>query len=308
MPRGLSASERARRLIALTGFLTKGARIPLDQLAEQLGTTPADLTNDLETLSYCGVEPYTYDVTCQVSVSDGYVELFGELPALRGPVRLSNSEAAALASALQNAGFTADNPLTAKLLQASSTAFDAEGLEQTVRSAIVTHEHSVYGTLAVAAHGRDVVAIEYSRSGEDDVSCREVEPVSLFAERGAWYLTAWCRHAGAWRTFRVDRIRSAQATGEQFAERAGAPQSATAFDVDGLPVARLRFAPGEPFTAREWPGARMVEQEADRSVIVEVPYAGMAWLARRVAARLGRVEALEPPEMRDAVRELAASS
>ena len=306
MARKPNSAERARRLIALLALLTNGARIPLEELARQVDASPADLAADLEMLSMCGVAPYSPDALCPVFIDDGYVEVMGEIPALRGPVRLSSAEATALAGALQVAGFTAEQPLTAKLLSSASDGFDAEGLEHTVRSAIVTHAGAIYETLAKASQDYEVVSIEHVRSGSETATCREIEPAALFAERGAWYLTAWCRSAGGWRTFRVDRMRSAETTGECFSPRAGGPGVSAAFDPAGLPVARLRFAPGEPFTAREWAGGRMTGQEADGSVTVEVPYAGTAWVARKVVARLGGVEALEPAEVREAVRALAA--
>lgn len=305
MARRMNTADRARRLIAIAGYLTREGSVGLAEMAEQLGTTPDDLANDLETFSYCGVEPYSpYDM-CEVSVQDGRVTLFGELPALKGPVRLSTSEAQALAAALQTAGFTADHPLTAKLLHASAHSFDAADLEHTIRAAISSHEHSVFETLTSATLRHEVVAIEYAGTGSDEFSTRDVEPTSLFAERGAWYLRAYCLTADAWRTFRVDRIGAATASDRVFAPRADAPGGSSAIDTDSLPVATVRFAPGEPFSAREWPGAKMTGQEASRAIVVEVPYTGSSWLARRIVARLGRVEVLSPQPLRDEVRELA---
>jgi predicted DNA-binding transcriptional regulator YafY len=103
-------------------------------------------------------------------------------------------------------------------------------------------------------------------------------------------------------------VRRAEPTGERF-ENVVAPASAvapTAFAPEGLPVATLRFAAGEPFIAREWPGGRIVSaDEADGSTLAEVPFAGTGWIARRVVARLGKVEVLAPKEVRDAVATLA---
>jgi predicted DNA-binding transcriptional regulator YafY len=100
------------------------------------------------------------------------------------------------------------------------------------------------------------------------------------------------------RTFRLDRIREAKATGELFdpSARTGAE---TSFAARGLPVARLSFA-RDTFTERDWPGATVVEADADRT-IVDVPYAGTAWISRQVCSRLGSATVLEPPEVREAV-------
>jgi proteasome accessory factor C len=157
----------------------------------------------------------------------------------------------------------------------------------------------------IAEH--EVLAIAYQREGAAEPSVRTIEPLQLFADRGAWYLSAWCRKAGAYRTFRVDRIRGVEPTGERFdpAQRSDASLTLEAFSAEGLPLARLRFAASEEFSEREWPGARVAEEDADGSLLVEVPFAGTDWIARRVVARLGAVEALAPPVIRAAVLALA---
>jgi len=305
MPRA-SSSEAARRLVALLGHLTPGMSVPVGDLAETLGTTPEQLAADLSTLSLCGVAPYSPDQMIDVFVEDGLVEVYSPLPAVSAPVRLSPAEAQALAAALAAAGFTAEDPLAAKLLAAASTGFDAAALERTLRSAIATHDSSVFETLASAAREHEVVTIEYQADGAACAARRDVEPNQLFAERGAWYLSAWCRVACGMRTFRVDRVRAAKSTGERF-ENVVAPDAGlpSAFVTDGLPLATLRFAAGEPFVAREWPGGRVVSSDPDGTTVAEVPYAGTGWIARRVVARLGTVEVLAPDEVRAATRELA---
>jgi predicted DNA-binding transcriptional regulator YafY len=49
----------------------------------------------------------------------------------------------------------------------------------------------------------------------------------------------------------------------------------------------------------------VAEENADGSLLVEVPFAGTDWIARRVIARLGAVEALAPEVVRTAVLALA---
>jgi proteasome accessory factor C len=152
-----------------------------------------------------------------------------------------------------------------------------------------------------------VVRITYQNEAAAEPTDRVVEPQQLFAERGAWYLSAWCRTAGGMRTFRVDRVRGAIKTDEGFdsivAPSGGVPPRA--FAPEGLPLARLRFAPDEPFVEREWPGGTIASTEEDGSTLADVPFGGTGWIARRIAARLGKVEALAPAEVRAAVSAVA---
>jgi predicted DNA-binding transcriptional regulator YafY len=301
-----SSADKARRLIALLGRLREGTRVPLATLAAELDTTPAALASDLETLSVCGIAPYTPMELVPVLVDGDIVEVWGSVPAMRGPVRLSPAEAGALAAALAAAGFPADNPLSIKLLAASSAAFDAEELARTLRTSTATHTTATFEALAAGIGDSEVLAIAYQREGAAEPSARLVEPLQLFADRGTWYLSAWCRSAGAFRTFRVDRVRGVEATGETFDPAArGDGMSATAFSAEGLPTARLRFALGESFSEREWPGARVAEELEAGALTIDVPYAGTDWIARRVVARLGAVEVLAPTAVRDAVAALA---
>lgn len=307
MPRGISAAERAQRLLALLGQLTPDARLRVSDLAAEIGATEEELAADLETLAVCGVAPYDPDTLVPVFVEDGWVEVWGDLPAVQGPIRLSAAEAGALAAALQAAGFGASDPLTARLIEAAaSTAFDAEDLAATLQAASTGHDAGIFETLSLAAAQRDVVAIDYVKASSEEVSHRDVEPVALYLERGAWYLTAWCRSARDWRTFRIDRIRTATPCGSRFEERLAEDVPATAFAAVGLPVARLVFAAGEQFTDREWPGAHVAEKLADGSVAVDIPYAGTDWIARQIVARLGGVTVVSPPEVRARVAALAA--
>lgn len=312
-----TSADRARRLLALFGKLTPG-EIPLATLAAELGTTEADLSADLETLSLCGVAPYYPDQMVDVFVEDGIVQVYSPPPALREPVRLSAAEAEALAAALSAAGFSADDPLTARLLAAASMRFDAAEMERTLRAAAEPHDAGVFETLAEAVRDAKVVEIRYQKEGAEDAEMRRVEPLQLFAERGSWYLSAWCRSAGALRTFRIDRVLSVDASDERAIHTAPKVAGATAkrtkardggapsaFNPTGLPLARLRFAPGEAFVEREWPGGWVLSTADEAGTIAEVPFAGTAWIARRVVARLGAVEVLEPAELRSAVRELA---
>jgi predicted DNA-binding transcriptional regulator YafY len=301
-----SSADKARRLIALLGRLREGTHVPLATLASELGTTPAALASDLETLSVCGIAPYSPMELVPVLIDGDIVEVWGSVPAIRSPVRLSPAEAGALAAALAAAGFSADDPLSGKLLAASSDAFDAEELARTLRTSGSTHATAAFEALAAGIAAREVLAIAYQREGAAEPSLRRVEPLQLFADRGTWYLSAWCRKAGAFRTFRIDRVRGVERTGETFDPAArGDGLSTTALATCGLPTARVRFAAADAFSEREWPGARAVEELPDGGLIAEVPYAGTDWIARRVVARLGEVEVLGPRSVRETVATLA---
>jgi len=300
-----TTADRARTMLALLRHLEPDAEIPLEELARLVGSTPEQVAADVTTLSMCGVAPYDPLDLVSAFVDGGTVFVMGPPPALERPVRLSPTEARALATALQTAGFDAHAALTERLMEAASLEFSAEELEQRLRSTGPVHAEAVYAMLASASAEHDVVSIEYQRVGEGSSAAREIEPTALFNDRGVWYVSAYCRSAEGMRTFRLDRIKQAEMTGEEFESR---PISAedTSFSGEGLPTARLIFAIADAYSEREWPGSNLAADVApEGSLAVDVPYAGCAWLARQVCARLGTVVVESPAEVREAVVSMA---
>lgn len=290
-------------MLALLHYLEPDTSIPLAELSELVGISPAELADDITTLSMCGLDPYDPGSLVEVFVEDGMVHVLAPLPALQRAVRLSAAEARALATALQTAGLSPSDSLTSRLLDSVATGFSAEELAQMIHSAVTEPAKGVYQTLALGVERSDVVRIVYRRGGAQEDTERDIEPVALLNDRGAWYVSAFCRLAGAPRTFRLDRIREAASTGSSFTPRYDSANS-RAFVPEGLPLALLRFEIAEEYSEREWPGSS-VARETEKGLEIEVPYSGTAWISRMVTARLGSVEAIEPTEVRNAVRSLA---
>jgi len=297
---------RARRLLAILHLFEPETNLSVTAIAETLGVSEAEITEDLDLLSCCGIDEHDAGTLVPIYVEDGIVEIWSTLPALDRAVRLSAAESRALAAALETAGLPAEDPLHTKLLGSAAWAeADPEELERLVRAAgTAAPGAEALKTLSLALEEHTVVRIVYHGAGRSDASERVVEPMGLVNERGAWYLEAFCRRAGTLRTFRVDRIREATTLTERFEPRALSP-AGTAFVRAGLPVARILLSPGEQVSDREWPGMRLAEERDDGSFVVEVPYAGTAWIARQVVARLGAAEVLAPAEVRQAVAMLS---
>ena len=297
------AAEQARRMLVLIGLLRPGAQIPLADLAEAVGVSVEQVTADLELLSLCGVAPYYPNDLVPLYVEGETVNVFGSMPALERRVRLSPPEARALAAALQAAGRRADDPLVSRLLRAASDA-DPHDIERVIRTAAAT-DPGRHATLAVAVDRCEAVRINYQTGGTEEFTERIIEPLALLNERGTWYVEGYCRLAGAVRTFRADRIQAAELTGELF-ERQPVTPPGTALPTEALPRALVRFDAGVELPEREWPGLSVVSTDAGGTV-VEVPYAGTAWISRRVASFLAAAEVLEPPGVREAVARFAAA-
>ena len=75
--------------------------------------------------------------------------------------------------------------------------------------------------LSEAAEKRRVVEIEYLKEGDESPSLRHVEPYTIERELPVWRVHTWDRTVDGARTFRLDRMRSAKLTDEQFEPRDG---------------------------------------------------------------------------------------
>lgn len=302
-----NASDHARRLLALLPHLSvetpgEEVRLSLRALARAVGETPETVAADIAVLALCGTDQYDPGALVSVFVEGDAVIVAAPLPALERPVRLTPAEARALTTALEGIGVGPDSALTAKLAAVAAHDPDLEGIARTVRA-----DHAADGqaakiaALEMAAVSGHIAAIAYV-STAGGASTRSVHPYALYRWRGSWYLLAHCESAGEQRTFRLDRIGGVRVTERTF-ERPEHPVRAAEPlpDLDALPRAIVRFDRAEPdLTDRDWPGATF-ETRDDGSVLASVPYAGTAWIARKVAARLGEAEVIGPAEVRAAV-------
>jgi predicted DNA-binding transcriptional regulator YafY len=147
--------------------------------------------------------------------------------------------------------------------------------------------------LSRAVEKRRVVELEYLKEGEDKPSLRRVEPYTIERELPVWRVHTWDRTAAGARTFRLDRMRSAQLTDERFEPREG-------FDPSYLQnprVARLLHSP----TVARWKLERGAQLLTDGSALADVPYKTEDWLLSEVLADLGETVVLEPAKLRELV-------
>ena len=297
MPRA-NAADRARRMMALLPLLTPGAELPLAHLAETVGATPAQIVADVATLSLCGLPPYSPDELVEAFVEDGLVRVYSAPPALDRPLRLTPAEATALGAALEACGRGPQDALRRKLA-AAAVAPDADDLSWAVYAATTPGGLAeIHAIVASATIRHEALRIEYFSAGRGALTARVIEPWALGLDRGAWYVSAFCRLAGAERVFRLDRIHTIEPIGEMFAPPAHVRPPVPAFPEDcAVRRTTIRFSADGDLSSRDLPGALFRPEEGD-DTLADVPFASPGWIARKVVARLGDAEVLEPAEVR----------
>jgi predicted DNA-binding transcriptional regulator YafY len=310
------AAATSSRLLALLSLLQARRDWSGAELAARLEVSERTVRRDVERLRDLG-----YPVDAASGPAGGYRLRAGTaMP----PLLLDDEEAVAIAVGLRAAAGTA-----------------IEGIEETAVRALVKLEQVLPGrlrrrvgalghattafvhrdgptvdpevltVLAGACRDRERVRFAYvARDGTD--SRRLVEPCGLVVLGRRWYLVAWDCAREDWRTFRVDRLSRAEATGVRATPRRPPAEDLAehvARSIRGMPHRHrarvLVHAPAEAVLARlPWAGGEVEPAGEDRCVYTTSDEQ-LEWLALRVGMLGAECEVLEPPELRACVEELA---
>jgi predicted DNA-binding transcriptional regulator YafY len=214
--------DTSTRLLRLLSVLQSRRFWPGEELAARLEITTRTLRRDIDRLRSLG-----YRVAAVTGPGGGYQLGHGSsLP----PLLLDDDEAVAVAVALRSAMDTFAgmnetavgalvklNQLLPARLRKRASALQSVTVSVRGRGDIVDAE--LLTELAVACRDCRRVTIKY-QDHKGQGSTRTLEPLRL-AHTGTrrWYLLAWDLDRNAWRTLRVDRIKTNPVLGPAFAPR-----------------------------------------------------------------------------------------
>ncbi len=232
-------ADPTARLLRLLSLLQTHRYWPGGELAGRLDVSVRTLRRDVERLRELG-----YPVQAQRGVDGGYQLAAG---AALPPLVLDDEEAVALALALMNA---AGSPVAgvaeaAVRALAKVTQVLPKRLQRRVEAlrgvtepagpppAAVTVSPAALTTVAQACRDSDRLEFDY-RAANGTSTERRVEPHRLVSLGRRWYLVGYDLSRHEWRTFRLDRLTGARATGVRFAPRRLPAPDAASFVRSGL--------------------------------------------------------------------------
>jgi proteasome accessory factor B len=214
-------------------------------------------------------------------------------------IEFDAAEAAAvgLASRLWRSA-TLGEPARAALmkLRAAGTTVQDAGAPGTVPD-LDTSDPSL-PTMIDAARTARVVRFDYVKSGADAAQTRTLEPWGVLSWRGRWYVAGFDRDRGEPRSFRLSRIAGR-------AELVGQPG---AFErPDGVDL--LQMVAGHVWEDTQVGHVRVTGPVVslrrlaadDDDGVLEISYSDTRGLARQIAAAGSAAQALDPPELVQAV-------
>jgi predicted DNA-binding transcriptional regulator YafY len=308
-------SNLATRLITLILLLQNRPNQKASELAEKLGVSPRTLHRYFGMLDEMGIPVYA-----ERGPYGGFSLVRGyKLP----PLVFSLEEAVAvyLGTSLVsemwgNLYRDAAQAAMAKLENILPNEQRSE-IDWARRSLVATHLHRsdpaslspLLEELRRAARESRRVSVRYRSASETEATKRQIDPYALVFRAGWWYLVGHCHLRRAPRTFRVDRIQKLTVLSQSF-------QMPENFDIHKYladefkehPVirARLRF---DAKAAHLAIGNKAIwesfKENPDGTIDVTMTAPDLPWLASMTLSFSNWVTVLDPPELREMVRDWA---
>jgi predicted DNA-binding transcriptional regulator YafY len=163
-----------------------------------------------------------------------------------------------------------------------------------------------------ATRERFQILAVYQSATSAQATKRKINPYALVFRAGLWYLIGYCYLRAAPRTFRVDRIQKLTVLSQPF-------QMPEEFDIHNYlenefkdqPVIRAcwQFIPEAAHIVTSNPLLwESIQEGSDGSMVVTLTAPDLHWLASMTLSFANLVTVLEPPELRNLVREWAQAT
>jgi len=245
---------RLSRILALIPYVLDRQAVDVNEIIDRFGYTKVQLTRDLNTIFVCGLPGYGPGDLMEAYMDEDEViidaaDFFTKAPRLT-PVEALGLLAAGMTVIGSGEGSPALESAVRKLSKVVMPDAD------TSLAVDVLDQSQNVGVLRDAASEGRVVHMVYRSVGKEETTEREVEPWSVFATLGRWYVLGHCRLVDDRRTFRVDRIKELELLEETFERPESVPQPGVGYSpskddvtcvLDLAPVARwvLEYYPVE---------------------------------------------------------------
>ena len=323
----VSASDQLARLLALPAWVAEHPGVTVTEAANHFGVTPAVIERDINTLWVSGLPGGMHGDLVDFDAADfeaGRLHLAEPL----GLVRLTRQEAISLLMALRVlADLLADDEASAPVIastqqavtallssSASSEDSDARVDPGTVTTTVPGPAHAgrssrtsrILAVVRSALQDRRRLHLVYV-SATDTPSERDVDPITLESDGSHMTLVGWCLSAHAERSFRLDRITSAEALDtpavrHRSSRRRNQPEAD--HSASDRPRATLVLQPTGRWLGEQVPYLSQ-EETADGCLRVVVEGRDRAWLIGLVLSAGRHLVAVEPPDL---AQEAAASA
>lgn len=212
-------------------------------------------------------------------------------------------------AAVEGALAKTERVMPEKLLNQVRGLQEAITFNSTLAAPTVRYQNDLIGILSLAVRERQQVSLRY-RAWNGDESEREFDPYGLVVNEGFWYTAGYCHLRQDLRTFRLDRVVHLAPIEKSF-ER---PDD---FDVLGYVIRSIASGPGDAQLevllettleeAQQFITPIMgTLEKTENGVMFRRSASQLRWVAHVLLAADFPVQIINPPELREMLREMAA--
>jgi len=287
--------------------------IPVEELSARFGVKTQELVDDLNLVFMCGLPGYGPGDLIEVSLDDDVVHV-RMADYFKAPLRLTPAEALSLyagSAALAELPEMRDADALKRALKKLGSALGIDPDEGTtgidVRFGIGPEGHVAVLQSALSAGKR--VHLEYRSASRGELSERDLDPWGLVASMGRWYIVGLDHLSGDERMFRIDRIKDVTL----LEDHAPVPDDFNpdryrgAFVGDeSSPSISLEISPEVARWFEDYYPIRSSTGLSDGWRRIELEAGGTKWGAGLVLKLGAGVRNVQPDDVRDAARQLAA--
>jgi proteasome accessory factor C len=304
----ISGTERYNFMLALTGYLIQNRQQKITDVAEHFGVSEQEIHDAVVTISLSGVGMYRPDELFFLDYDlfeEGIVDV-SFAPTLESVPRLSTRQAAAIASGLSYLESVLDESDRVEVAEIMNLLSDGGKHTSELPFKVHPSRIDVEVSLTRQAISEDKLLSCSYINAANEVTSRQIEPISMESNDSIWYLRGYCRTKKEVRVFRLDRMRDIALEKEKLF-RAVYPEidssgiysfsdsdTNVVFDID--PEGFGMLADYKP----EYPAV------GDKTLRVSIPIGDISTLGRVVSRYSGHVRVIEPEAARRVVFEYAS--
>lgn len=293
-------ANEVQRVLRLLNLLREQGPTKVETLAAQLDLTRTELLRLVEIASLCGRAPFgPMDLVDVYVDEDDRIHLEFDQD-LSKPLRLTEAEALAVLVTLRDAEAEAARSAAQKIEAALSAGARPKVSALMAQWAIDADFSEVYWTIEQGFREQRKVEIEYYTARRDQMTTRTLAVYQLSYHWGCAYAVGHDSFRDDVRIFKVERVRAARLTDASYeppSRFSGWPATGT-----GRYRATIRVERKGRARLEELRLAELIEQtEAHRTV--RFPYPNIEIALSLILSFAMGAEVLEPPELRDALRD-----
>ena len=294
------ASVRLSRLLAIIPWVVERDGATIAEIAAHFVVPEADVLEDLSLVQCCEIPPYGPANTLGIVVFDDEVVVEpGAM--LSRPLRLGPQEGFGLLTA-GRAALAAVGDTNGSLASALAKLEAALGARSPVQVDLDRPEF--LDLVDDARKNRHRLEIDYYTAYRDELTTREIDPYTVVNHDGDWFAQAWCHRVGALRTFRVDRIERAEATGDTFEDPDGELPPPRLGPGDDGEAVTVKLPASARWVVETYP-TRAVEDRDEGGWLVTLDVAGDVFLERLMLRAGPDAEVVEPKDRVDIAAQAA---